>query len=427
MTRLGVKIMKKRCFVIQGFGKKQDFEQAKLFDLDASYAIIKEAMEETGMECYRADELRGNALIDQVMYDELLDADLVIADVTTRNFNAAFELGVRFALRPYATIVIGEKGMNFPFDINHIYIHTYQHLGEDIGFKEAKRFSKELKELAEKAVNNINTDSPVYTFLKRLPEQGFIKSVKSEKIQVTPAPGNTNATLRDIIDKAEDQMRKSSFTNARNSWIEARELAGKNDYIVQQLALATYKCGQPSPEEALVEAKKILEYLKPHDSFDTETLGLWAAVHKRLYILKNDLEALEEAIFALERGYYIKRDYYNGINLAYLLDIKAKSSKQDVAEELHFIARYIRRSVIEICHEALKNDDQSNEQKYWIAATLYEAYFGLGQGKEKDALQWKEVSEKLSVGDWMTETTKNQIDDLQKVLSNNPALGLKYN
>ena len=33
-------------------------EQGKQFDLDASYDVIKEAVEEAGMECYRADELR---------------------------------------------------------------------------------------------------------------------------------------------------------------------------------------------------------------------------------------------------------------------------------------------------------------------------------------------------------------------------------
>ena len=78
--------MAKNCFVIQGFGKKQDYEQGKVFNLDASYVVIKDAIEEAGLECHRADELRTNALIDQVMYDQLLDADLVVADITTLNF-----------------------------------------------------------------------------------------------------------------------------------------------------------------------------------------------------------------------------------------------------------------------------------------------------------------------------------------------------
>jgi hypothetical protein len=59
--------MSKHCFVIQGFGKKQDYEQGKQFDLDASYEVIKEAISEVGMECYRAGELRTGGVIYQVM------------------------------------------------------------------------------------------------------------------------------------------------------------------------------------------------------------------------------------------------------------------------------------------------------------------------------------------------------------------------
>ena len=35
----------KTCFVIQGFGKKTDYTDGRVLDLDASYAIIKEAVE----------------------------------------------------------------------------------------------------------------------------------------------------------------------------------------------------------------------------------------------------------------------------------------------------------------------------------------------------------------------------------------------
>ena len=92
--------MAKRCFVIQGFGKKQDYEQGKQFDLDASYEVIKEAIRDAGMECYRADELRTSGSIDQVMYDQLLAADLVVADITALNFNAAYGLGYAWRCDP---------------------------------------------------------------------------------------------------------------------------------------------------------------------------------------------------------------------------------------------------------------------------------------------------------------------------------------
>jgi tetratricopeptide (TPR) repeat protein len=404
--------MAKRCFVIQGFGKKQDYEQGKQFDLDASYDVIKEAIRDAGMECYRADELRTSGTIEQVMYDQLLAADLVVADITTLNFNAAYELGVRLALRPYATLIVGEKGMNFPFDVNHIYIHTYQHLGEDIGYHEARRFRAELTDMAKKVMSTPRKDSPVYNFLRQLPENGFI-SVATEARTPAQVVG-VGDSLRDLKDRAKAAMRESRFTDAIKLWREARDLAGKDDHNVQQLALATYKSKEPDTERALRKAEVILEYLKPRASFDPETLGLWAAVHKRLFELTKEGAALEEALFALERGFFIKHDYYNGINLAFMLDTKAATSDPETKEELHGVARYVRRKVKDVCDRALEVPDVTDDDKYWILATLYEACVGLGQ--EDEALHWKGESERVAKAGWMSETTENQIAKLRALL-----------
>ena len=405
--------MTKRCFVIQGFGKKQDYEQGKQFDLDASYEVIKEAIQNAGLECYRADELRSSGVIDQVMYDQLLAADLVVADITTLNFNAAYELGVRLALRPYATLVIGEQGMNFPFDVNHIYIHKYQHLGDDIGYREVKRFRAELTELAKKATSAPRKDSPVYTFLPGLPENGFMDvALTSRAIAKSVGDG---ASLRDLKDEAKAAMRDSRFGDAIRLWEAARRLSGKDDYLVQQLALATYKSKEPDTEQALRNAEKILEYLKPRASFDPETLGLWAAIHKRLFELSQDPAALEEALFALERGFFIKGDYYNGINLAFMLDTKAATGDPDTMQELHGFARYVRRKVKTVCEIALEARELSDDEKYWILATLYEACVGLGQHDE--AQRWKRESESAAKAQWMNETTEGQIARLQALLN----------
>jgi hypothetical protein len=66
--------------------------------LDASYEVIKEAVKLAKLECVRADEIIHSGTIDVPMYERLLNADLVIADLSTNNVNAAFELGVRYAL-----------------------------------------------------------------------------------------------------------------------------------------------------------------------------------------------------------------------------------------------------------------------------------------------------------------------------------------
>lgn len=148
------------CFVVQGFGKKTDFESGRVLDLDASYDVIKEAVEAIGYDCVRADEIKHARTIDQVMYEQLLGADLVIADLSTSNVNAFYELGVRFALRPRTTIVVAETRINFPFNINHIPIRTYEHLGSDLGVREAKRLIAELKDLIRELDNAETVDSP---------------------------------------------------------------------------------------------------------------------------------------------------------------------------------------------------------------------------------------------------------------------------
>ena len=97
--------------------------------LDGSGQIVREAK---GLECVRADEIRHSGSIDVQMYEQLLTADVVIADLSTSNPNALYELGIRHALRPNATIVVSENKLPYPFDLNHVRISSYTHLGEGL-------------------------------------------------------------------------------------------------------------------------------------------------------------------------------------------------------------------------------------------------------------------------------------------------------
>ena len=100
---------KKVCFVVMGFGKKKDPDTNRTIDLDATYKrIIRPAVEASGCKCIRADEIVEAGIIDRSMYALLYYADVVIADISTFNPNAIYELGVRHTLRPYSTIIIKE-------------------------------------------------------------------------------------------------------------------------------------------------------------------------------------------------------------------------------------------------------------------------------------------------------------------------------
>ena len=107
MNAVTNEVAQKTCFVVMGFGEKTDFQTQRLLDLDKTYRIIiKPAVDKAGLKCIRADDVKHSGSIDVVMYDLLLSADVVVADLSTSNANAIYELGVRHALRPATTIII---------------------------------------------------------------------------------------------------------------------------------------------------------------------------------------------------------------------------------------------------------------------------------------------------------------------------------
>ena len=78
----------KKCFVVMGFGEKTDLATGRTLDLDKTYRIIiKKAVETAGLECIRADDVIHSGTIDRPMYELLLEADIVIADLSTSNAN----------------------------------------------------------------------------------------------------------------------------------------------------------------------------------------------------------------------------------------------------------------------------------------------------------------------------------------------------
>src|SRR5580704_9953762 len=141
------------------------------------------------------------------------------------------------------------------------------------------------------------------------------------------------------MDQVEAAFERSDFLTAKSLLTIVHSMMPNEMFVIQKLALATYKSKLPTPVEALNEAGRILEDLGPETSTDTETLGLYGAVHKRLWDTTQAGAHLDKAIWAHEKGFYVKNDYYNGINLAFLLNVRA-ALKTD-AEPAEAIADFV--------------------------------------------------------------------------------------
>lgn len=441
----------KTCFVVMGFGKKTDFETGRTLDLDMSYHnMIKPAVEAAGLECIRADEIVHSGQIDVPMYEQLLNADIVVADLSTSNKNAFYELGVRHALRPYTTVVICEDGMHpLPFDVNHVAIRQYHHLGEDIGSSEAKRFSSLLTDAITTILKKDprDNDSPVYTFLHNLKAPEIAAAIKEAAAEsgiqssATPEGAKENSGLQthselmkevDKAQKAGDWATAKVFLTTIRKNLQVDNDKKEDPYILQRLALITYKSKSPNELDALKEAHGYLQLLGPQDSNDPETLGLWGAVHKRVWELTQKPEYLDESIRAYERGFYLRNDFYNGINYAFLLNIRAGESKDPAEAVADFVqGRRVRKEVLSICNKWLKDNPEPTESegagnmkedywksRYWVQATIGEAYTGLED--EVLATESLQTAYAIAAEKWMIESTETQIKKLQQLLNKSP-------
>ncbi len=393
----------KVCFVVMGFGEKTDYELGKTFDLDATFeAIIKPAVEEAGLKCVRADEILHSGIIDTEMYMMLYQADLVIADITTGNVNAVYELGVRHALKPCSTIIMKEQDGRFSFDLDHTSTFQYEHLGKDIGSREAKRASGALKDLVLAAVDDQQkVDSPVYTYLPALNYPMLSEQEFQEKVEELEEESDQ---LHMLLESGKAALNDSDFSSAIAFYKAAARMT-QEPSVLQKLVLAIYKSEMPTKEDALKNALNEAEPLTPYQSNDPETCGLTGAIHKRLWQIHRNADDLELAIKQYGRGFEIRRDYYNGENYAACLDMLADHS--DNSNEVIYNrmrAHKVRLTIIESLDKVVADDERlmDRSDRKWILASLSNCYLAVGNDKEANVYEERFLVEELA--DWEQKT-----------------------
>ena len=108
------------------------------------------------------------------MFQRLLTADLVIADISVHNANVFYELGVRHALRDKRTFMIRCKGDDVPFDLatDRYFAYERDHPAADANAPDdplagRKKFVRALR----RTIDSEDRDSPVFQLLPELEAQ----------------------------------------------------------------------------------------------------------------------------------------------------------------------------------------------------------------------------------------------------------------
>ncbi len=285
------------CFVLMPFGKKPD-ATGGMVDFDEVYKqIIKPAIENSGLECLRADEEMTGGIIHKPMFERLILCEYAVADLTTANANVFYELGLRHAVRPWSTVLLYAVGGQLPFDVSPLRALPYklsqaglpESPAEDI-----QSLAKRLKQAREDAVKHPKgvADSPLYRLVEDYPDVKREKTdVFRDRVQYSNDIKNRLASARregiDAVRQVEQSLENLDaiesaaiidlFLSYRavKGWQEMIDLVEKMPkplaatvMVQEQLALALNRAGRGE------EAEKVLLNLLENRGASSETLGI---------------------------------------------------------------------------------------------------------------------------------------------------------
>lgn len=157
--------LEKICFVISPIGEDVSLTRKRSDQIFKH--VIKPAVETFGYTALRADSISKPGIITTQVIDHLLKSELVIVDLTEKNPNVFYELGIRHSVRKHV-IQIADPDEIIPFDIGNV-----RTIKVDYKFVDSMEYCK--KEIIKqiKAIENdkVDVESPV-TFALNLTNLG---------------------------------------------------------------------------------------------------------------------------------------------------------------------------------------------------------------------------------------------------------------
>lgn len=106
------------CFVIMPFVEQDEDRYATGFFAEVLKSILTPAITGAGLQV-RTAQRQGSDVIQSTIINELLEADLVLADLTEHNPNVLFELGMRIA-EDKPVVLVKARGTGRIFDVDHV-------------------------------------------------------------------------------------------------------------------------------------------------------------------------------------------------------------------------------------------------------------------------------------------------------------------
>lgn len=252
-------------FIVRPFNTKEgiDFERVEK-------ELINPALKQLQIEGRTTGEIARAGNIRTDMFERLLLADIVVADMSIHNANAFYELGVRHALRDKHTFLIRCKGMpEVPFDLK---TDRYLEYDRDKPGDALERLVKGLQD----TMNSPLRDSPVFQLLPALDPP------KRDKLLVVPSDYGEEVERAFKERRAGDLALLAAEARGFQWELGALRIVGRSQYGLK----------------ALPGARASWERVREFDGNDIEANILLGTIYQRLDRLAGSDIALDRAIEA---------------------------------------------------------------------------------------------------------------------------------
>ncbi|WP_024782909.1 tetratricopeptide repeat-containing protein [Streptococcus mutans] len=337
------------CFVVMGYGvKKIPGTLVKLNLDDIYFKFIKPVLSRNHLksvystQAYRGDEVPTSLAINKNFITSIFLADIVIADISTLNQNAIYELGLRHAMKPKSTIILCEELTisKYPcFDISMSPQLRY-HRKKIVSDENYRRsLQNKLEDILISCLesNPDYIDSPVFDF--------NLYKIKP-LVQLDKTIHVAGSSIRTMIKKAENLKENMLFKEAENQYLQILNLSFDED-ILSQYLLCRYK-----KDLSLKNLLLTLSYVKEKIDLDTSTnenlLGIVAAINKQIFALTNERNYLEQARRYYKNGsnfesgnLYCARNYCALLLKQYCISKDIESIKEYYYSAVHFAKTYL--------------------------------------------------------------------------------------
>lgn len=309
------------CFVVMGFNTKKIPNTNIEVDLNQVYnnlikptILEKELVSVHGKNHFRADEVFSTQSITKTFIEGILKADIVIADITTLNQNAIYELGLRHAMKPKSTIIMCDHHtakISF-FDIAHLPQIRYDSdkLNE---VDEVNKVKKLLSEYIDSAIKSDETftDSPAF-------ESALYRVIINDLIDKTEIQSEEalDKSIAELYDQATDLKNSEKYPEAEEIFQQILESGFIDEEILAGYLLSSYKKNESSLANLKMAQEKISKYIDINATTYHKLLGIYGAIFLRIFYITKNKSDLMSAInyYRLgmnfeDRNIYCARNY----------------------------------------------------------------------------------------------------------------------